>query len=1038
MGKLNLFNNKTQYTPGTSSQVSYVKEENKVYYDTGTAKDSSSSTLHGKFEAVVVSELPAIENASPSVIYLIPNGSDSEGNQYTEYVLNGTTFEQIGDGSKSGTDLQYYSEDEDGAVIRVSESEGKQSNFTVGGQSIIFNSGDATNGIKTCNMSVEPYRIRMRITDTEVGEHTVIFSPSGFIYDTNEVATKADFKTINGESIIGEGDITVGNDSEPTWQQVAKDNPQYIPVELAQGAIGTADMGELWYETNKVRVNGVEYECPSIVYAGMPGYGNNKIDAQGNLTVEDGDIPFAYFNFEGFLAVAHNQDFQITSFEFIVSELELCPQEYIESSLGNANLKEDLEFLDSKSLGKKEFGEHVYITLPETGMTLNGILTNIPVQEGLTFNITNIRYEGDIQYKDLSEPSEEMIMSKDEANTLLHYPLNFSGVLGSGDTGLELPGNICAENSDTYQCLLDFGLGYMVYVDDIGFELSREPFISYPLKLEINSTVSPDYVESSLGNNSLREDIEQLKNPEWDSLVGDINEVITCNELALLTFEDGSVYGTKIPFDAPFDPNNPPEINLTNLRASGQILGLPEATINPVIQSMFQEVSPWVAGEGADLWKSTIIGEDIQIIAKSGIDYGVLCWGIRSEQEYLNSGDGILFIDKIAPKLQWKGVELYLSDRGSCFNLDRPFDSKNPPTLYFKDITFLHDWLDDAHHILATKEDLIQRLGSKKDQVVSQWVDGEEFGFIEGCWFAPIFEENGNVLIRVCGFESLPQLFVQMETDHFVGGQLIDFKVGIQKERNLCPPSYIASSLGNKSLKEDIKQLKGDLPNYHLNDLTPDPDFGFLVLPVDIFSGEDCTVSFTLNGTTYKTVESRNIVMAELFKVFKLANEGYQLLGDSGYSPLYVVTMYEGPGKLAVFAYVYCVAYGLNYYKFNRIVNPITLETADEEVNSYVLAALNIFSDVNRYERYEDSTTAKNICLGNLITNYTQPVNTLRIVNARNIREEIMKFTVADEGLTINLVDNPITTEGFEDFEPGETYVVAINSGIVTKQKVEV
>lgn len=166
----------------------------------------------------------------------------------------------------------------------------------------------------------------------------------------------------------------------------------------------------------------------------------------------------------------------------------------------------------------REFGELVNGTV--NGVFYQGIMTDIPAQEGLYVNIKNIRYDGDVRYTSTS--GEECVEAKSDVNMMMQYPANLSGVISNIGTALGLVEYLGEGESSYFHGLIDLGLGYMVYIDDIGIKFTDKPFISYPLKLEVPSLVSPDYVESSIGNSSLREDIEFLKenggSTTWDDL----------------------------------------------------------------------------------------------------------------------------------------------------------------------------------------------------------------------------------------------------------------------------------------------------------------------------------------------------------------------------------------------------------------------------------------------------------------------------------------------------------------------------------------
>lgn len=161
-------------------------------------------------------------------------------------------------------------------------------------------------------------------------------------------------------------------------------------------------------------------------------------------------------------------------------------------------------------LVNREFGELVSGEL--NGMIYQGVLTDIPVQEGLFVNVSNIRYDGDIHYLDSSYGQEqETIISKDTANNRMKYPANLSGAISDIGGSLGLVHYVGTGESAEFHALVDLGFSYMVYVDNYGATLTEKPFISYPLKLEVQSLISKDYVESSLGNSSLSEDLNSIQ-----------------------------------------------------------------------------------------------------------------------------------------------------------------------------------------------------------------------------------------------------------------------------------------------------------------------------------------------------------------------------------------------------------------------------------------------------------------------------------------------------------------------------------------------
>ena len=511
----------------------------------------------------------------------------------------------------------------------------------------------------------------------------------------------------------------------------------------------------------------------------------------------------------------YNETERLCTFDFIEkSEASPCPPSYVASSIGNESLEEDIKFLKENSgkvtidgLVKQEFGTLVSGELD--GILYQGVLTNIPAQEGVSFKLSNIHYAGDIRYYNASLTEEpEVSRTKEEANQLLHYPRELSGTIqyleGQFVYG-EFSGNL-------FYALLDLGFDYMVYVDNFGVELTRKPLISYPLKLEVSSLISPDYIDSSLGKANLREDLE--KGITWDLIYGIKHNLVTCDELVQLKSGDYWYYGTKVPFDAPFDLSNQPMLKLQNVRAKGIVFGVPEEQLNQMLINFSWNVQSWVnweeGGVITSLFGSELDGE-ICIVTQEGLDYGILWWGLHSAEDYTgeNAGKLVFDIDSVSQKTHLEHCTGYRSDAGTVIPLSEPFSIGNAPTIRLKDITFLHDYYSDNHRLIYTREQLVQLLGNNKDFVCSVWETGSNL--VDGAYMCDIPAEDGSVFMRVLAMTGLPQAYIQMAGDAFVGGRLIDCYVEVGEGYKLCPSEYIASPLGSASLKADVEMLQRKL-----------------------------------------------------------------------------------------------------------------------------------------------------------------------------------------------------------------------------------
>lgn len=505
-------------------------------------------------------------------------------------------------------------------------------------------------------------------------------------------------------------------------------------------------------------------------------------------------------------------------------------------------------------LVKQEFGE--VVSTEYYGMTMQGILTNIPAQEGVSFKLSNIHYEDDIHYYDTSgsEGTPEAVYAKDDANRVTHYPTELSGVLEYHQGALGYSEEF---DSTGLHALVDFGLDYMVYVDNFGFELSTRPLISYPLKLEVSSLISPDYIESSLGNANLKEDIKALseKKATWDDLAN--GETIHCDEYVSFTFEGQIVDGVKVPID----PATATLVTLKNVTIVGESASFGGMSAEDVSQmcgfprdlTYRIEKYDWgyvgicdekIVADGEDEISAEVFAK---IMATNGMDYFLL--HPYNELNDGNANGSALVVCDLVQDASLCPQDYVASSLGNA-NLKEDIKALSEKETTWDDLyggekhLTHNEVFDVSDPTLGNIKLMGLRLYSnpKEGDVVSVKnvcftgdieydYEGEHFTYSPSDYMRPkdyeftlvssggllmaLSEDNNNFVIQgndgnlylVHGL--VLEVFGQQSAQHpnIYDNMVLPYECDYIAS-SPCPPSYVASSIGNESLEEDIKFLK--------------------------------------------------------------------------------------------------------------------------------------------------------------------------------------------------------------------------------------
>lgn len=210
----------------------------------------------------------------------------------------------------------------------------------------------------------------------------------------------------------------------------------------------------------------------------------------------------------------------------LVQDTSLCPQDYVESSLGNANLKEDIKALSEKKPtwddlyggGLKRFDTFEEFAMSFSGMnvTCAGIKLKDSAQEGDVFNLKNVTLDGDLV---VVEGGVQYTRTKE----FFGLPMDVTITLQPADDGT-LMGSVDLQREDgkwdSIGIAVFDGKAYLfinsVFETQVYGSIYPQTYnvISCPLSCELESEASPcppSYVASSIGNESLEEDIKFLK-----------------------------------------------------------------------------------------------------------------------------------------------------------------------------------------------------------------------------------------------------------------------------------------------------------------------------------------------------------------------------------------------------------------------------------------------------------------------------------------------------------------------------------------------
>lgn len=399
----------------------------------------------------------------------------------------------------------------------------------------------------------------------------------------------------------------------------------------------------------------------------------------------------------------------------LVQDASLCPQDYVESSLGNANLRDDIKALSEKkptwgdlANGKTvhcdEFEEYIWDNSDNIDYYGTGLKIKDSWKYGDEIHVRNLRCDGLCTWKYNGNPQERDMSSQ------MSLPMDFDIILSQN----EYSGKISAMWQVSTNVALIGIVGGGLYVIDImnGSSICLEVVgnikygvvtdWTFPLTCDLIETApcSQEYIESSLGNKTLREDIKALSEKEttWDDLYGG-------------------------------------EKHLTNVVKF-------KASEYAKIALGFSSGTDLISFYGVKLKDSCQVGDVVNI-------------------EYFGFGDVVLAMNGSSLPQDWNNQ----------YNGNHKFE--NLVVGYIKD-----DNGNDTSVVGCT-----QVVGSISICLL-QGDDGALYVLDSNLLEASVYEVMGAVQIEK----------LEVICDYIASSP--------------CPPSYVASSIGNESLEEDIKFLK--------------------------------------------------------------------------------------------------------------------------------------------------------------------------------------------------------------------------------------